>query len=81
MSALHEVRFIPSMNGRVSHLSESHHDKNENGVFTGLHENDMRGGGTPHCEYTLLKRWMMGGKATLEYEDIQMQILIWLVSG
>ncbi len=34
----------------------------------------MRGGGTPHCEYTLLKRWMTGEKAALEYEDIQMQI-------
>jgi hypothetical protein len=28
MSAPHEVGFIPSMNGRVSHLSESNHDIN-----------------------------------------------------
>ncbi len=74
MSARHGVGFIPPMNGRVRHLSKSNHDIYENGVFTGSHENDMCGGGSPHCEYTLLKRWMTGEKATLEDEDIQMQI-------
>ncbi len=73
MSARHGVGFIPPMNGRVSHLSESNYDKNENGVFTGSHENDVRGDGTLHCEYTLLKRWMTSEKATLEDEDIQME--------
>ena len=33
----------------------------------------MSGDGTPHCEYTLMMRWMTGEKATLESEDIQMQ--------
>ena len=74
MSARHGVGFIPPMNGRDGHFSESNYYINENGMFTRSHVNDMRGDGTPHCEYTLLKRWMTGEKATLEDEDIQMEI-------